>query len=260
MGDVTPADMDEKPEPWPPVPPDVDIDTIEIENPPISSSLNGQIHRIKGSPSEIFKYGAMEREYDLQAAAGECAVKVRGRVMGKYPSGIDFRGFLMDLGTPILKPLPPSECRDLMHQMVSVVRKLHDKGIVHGDMKLENMLLDNQGKVRLCDFGEARYVDEDEAIWEGHSTWHYESPNRLVRGERLGQDPPPPIIEDDLYSLGLSIWELYTGKITFEDLRMDDMGLKEKQREGETVDVDEVHDPEAREIIIGLLRTGGARI
>jgi serine/threonine protein kinase len=87
------------------------------------------------------------------------------------------------------------------------------------------MLLDNQGKLRLCDFGEARYADEDEHIWDGSSTLHFESPNRLLRGQQFRGSPPPPVIEDDLYGLGLSIWQLYTGGIPHEDIAGDDLDL-----------------------------------
>jgi serine/threonine protein kinase len=100
-----------------------------------------------------------------------------------------------------------------MHQMVDTVQRLHAKRVIH-DLKLENMLLANQGKLRLCDFGEARYADEDEHIWNGSSTLHFESPNRLLREKRFGRSPPPPVMEDGfrLYGLGFSIWQLYTGK------------------------------------------------
>jgi serine/threonine protein kinase len=147
-----------------------------------------------------------------------------------------------------------------MHQMVRVVQNLHDKHIVHGDMKLDNMPLDTQGNVRLCDFAEGRSTSEPEGVWEGMTTWHYESPNRRRRGEQLGRDTPPPIIEDDLFGLGLSIWQLFTGRVPHGDMVQDDMGLREKQLRGETVDVTEVDDREARDIITGLLRQGGAHI
>lgn len=258
---------------WPPVPPDVDRNAIEVETPEISIIGNSMLYRVKGHPHIVYKARAESREYELQKAAGDCAIPVRGRVMFKSASAGDIicMGFLMDLATSITIPTGPaplpaldlsssSQRRDIMHQMIWLVQRLHTKGIVHGDLKLENMLLDNQGKLRLCDFAKGRYVDEDERVWDGCSTWHYESPNRLLRGERMGMDPAPPTIEDDLYGLGLSIWHLYTGKMPHEDMAGDDEGLKERQRKGETVDVAKIDDPEAREIITGLLRQGGARL
>lgn len=251
-------------EPWPPVPPDVDIAALEVETPELSVTASSMLYRIKGYPPKVFKLRGEFREYKLQEAAGDCAIPVRGKVLGKptiRDRNVFFHGFMMDLATPIIPTtLPPSQRGDIMHQMIRTVQRLHTKRIIHGDVKLENMLLDNQGKLRLCDFGEARYVDEDEHLWEGNSTWHFESPNRLLRGRRCGRDPPPPLIEDDLYGLGLSIWQLYTGKIPHEDIAGDDLDLKERQENGETVDVALVSDQEARGIITSLLRKGGARI
>jgi hypothetical protein len=250
-------------EPWPPVPPDVDTTKLEVEMPELAVSANSTLYRVKGQPSTVFKFRADPREYQLQKAAGDCAIPVRGRVLGKSTVGtgsVFFYGFLMDLAAPIPKTLSPPQRRDIMHQMIRTVQELHAKRIVHGDIKLENMLLDSCGKLRLCDFAEGRYLDEDESVWEGNSTWHFESPNRLRRGEQLGHGLPPPIIEDDLYGLGLSIWQLYTGRTPHEDMVNDDLGLKERQRNGQTVNVGEVGVPEARDIIAKLLRGGGARI
>jgi hypothetical protein len=249
-------------EPWPPAPPNLDFASIEFETPPLAVSANSQIYKIKGRPSEVFKSGALYREYQLQKAAGDCAIPVRGKVLGKPPicQGATFYGFMMDLASPIPKAPPPSQRRDIMHQMIRVVQNLHGKHIVHGDMKLDNMLLDTQGNVRLCDFAEGRSMSEPEGVWEGMTTWHYESPNRRRRGEQLGRDTLPPIIEDDLFGLGLSIWQLFTGRVPHGDMVQDDIGLREKQLRGETVDVTEVDDREARDVITGLLRQGGARI
>ncbi|KAK4103152.1 kinase-like protein [Parathielavia hyrcaniae] len=189
-----------------------------------------------------------------------------------YDGYVDCMGILMDLATSILVPrspgdppaavtiIQPSQRRDIMHQMIRLVERLHDeKRIVHRDLKPDNMLLDKQGKLRLCDFAEGRYVDEDLLEWEGATTWHYESPNRLWRGQQMRMCLPPPTIEDDVYALGLSIWSLYTGKVPNDDLVGDDDGLKERQQQRGTVDVAEVDDPEAREIIRGF-RRGGALV
>ncbi len=244
-------------QPWPPVPPDLDAARIEYELPEVSFTANSQIYRIKGHPSWVYKAGAQLREYHLQKAAGDCAMAVGGKVLSMAGGSLSFCGFLMELAAPVPSTLPPPQRRDIMHQMIRAVQRLHARRIIHGDMKLNNMLVDGQGRLRLCDFAEGRYVDEDEDEWDGISTWHYESPNRLRRGELVGRDPAPPTLEDDLYGLGLSIWQLYTGKVPHEDLILDDIGLKERQRAGKTVDVSEVHDLEARGIIIGLLRRGG---
>ncbi|KAL2126639.1 hypothetical protein VTI74DRAFT_484 [Chaetomium olivicolor] len=245
-------------EPWPPVPPNFEFSALDVETPELSVTANCMIYRIKGQPSKVFKFGSEFREYQLQKAAGNCAIPVCGKVIGKPKIGngsLFFYGFMMDLATPISTPgtVPASQRRSIMHQMIRIVERLHTKHIIHGDVKLENMPLDNHGPVRLCDFGEGRYIDEDERIWHGASTMHFESPNRLQRARQSRRDPPPPTVEDDMYGLGLSIWQLYTEEIPHGDVAGDDLKLKERQRKGETVDVATVQDPEARGIITGLL-------
>ncbi|KAK3900092.1 hypothetical protein C8A05DRAFT_46004 [Staphylotrichum tortipilum] len=246
-------------EPWPPVPPDVELSALDCEIPELAVSMNGMLYQLRGcTRPTVFKFRAMFCKYQLQQAAGDCAIPMHGSVLGK-PKGdsrLFFYGFTMDLATPIVSAaVPLSQRRGIMHQMIAVVERLHAKGIVHGDVKLENMLLNDEGVVRLCDSGEGRYV-EDEHLWEGRTTWYFVSPNRLARGERSRQDPPPPVLEDDLYGLGLSIWQLYTGETPHGEAAGDDIELKEKQRKGETVDAAAVLDQEAREIVTCLLRQG----
>lgn len=198
-------------DPWPPVLPDVILRNLDLERPALLATGNSEIYRFRADPTKIFKAKAMLREYELQKAAGDCAMTVHGKVFGKSElTGrleVILYGFIMDRGTPISKTetFSPLQRRDLMHQMIQITQQLHDRQIIHGDIKLENMLLDNEGKVRLCDFGEGRFVNEDEALWEGATTWHLESPNRRIRGEESGCYPPPPRVEDDLYGLGLAI-------------------------------------------------------
>ncbi|KAL2201122.1 kinase-like domain-containing protein [Corynascus similis CBS 632.67] len=223
------------------------------------------IYRLKGQPSKIFKLHGEFREYQLQKAAGDCAIPVHGKVISKPKIGngkLHFYGFIMDLATPISTPgtVPPSQRRTIMHQMIRIVERLHSKRIIHGDVKLENMLLDYHGQVRLCDLGEGRYIDEDERLWNGSSTKHFESPNRLQRARQTGRDPPPPTIEDDMYGLGLSIWQLHTGGIPHGDIAGDTLELEGRQEKRQTVNVAAVQDPEACEIITSLLCRGGARV
>ncbi|SPQ27196.1 319c3ad1-af28-4f30-b098-62a853082285 [Thermothielavioides terrestris] len=154
-------------EPCPPVPPDVDMSTFELETPELAITGNSMLYRVKGRPGIVYKGRGLDREYELQKAAGDCAIPVRGRVMLKsYDGEIICMGFLMDLATPLIVPwgpapppaavLPPNRHRDIMHQMIRLIERLHAERIVHGDVRLENMLLDSQGELRLCDFGTAR--------------------------------------------------------------------------------------------------------
>jgi serine/threonine protein kinase len=118
------------------------------------------------------------------------------------------------------------------------------------------MLICSDGKICLCDFAETRGVGEDPQSWEGMTTANYLSPIRTQHQRHAGY--PPPTIQDDLYGLGLSIWELYTGKMPFKDMYIDD--IVDVLQYGGTVEVDEVSDENVRAVIRTYLRYGGARL
>jgi hypothetical protein len=91
------------------------------------------------------------------------------------------------------------------------------------------------------------------------TTLNYVSPHRCQKSPSYSDNhDSAPIEEDDLFALGLSIWELWIGVVPFDDIYIDD--IWEMVKEGKTVDVNAVGDGEVREIICGYLRLGGANI
>ncbi|EFR01609.1 hypothetical protein MGYG_04612 [Nannizzia gypsea CBS 118893] len=92
--------------------------------------------------------------------------------------------------------------------------------------------------------------------WDGMTTTNYVSPKRARSWPDLTD--PPPAIEDDLYGVGVTIWELYTKKMPFEDWYIDD--IMWHLNSGKTVDVSEVEDLEVQDIICEYPRNGGAKI
>lgn len=260
--------MSDETELWPPVAPDIsffDQDSNDLE---LIAFGQSHIYRLKSNPSLAYKQRGGAREYELAQAAGDCAIGMRGRLIlppktcDGYPG---VHGFLMDVGTPLATwskaaGVTPGERRKVMNMMIEVVHRLHRSyHVIHGDIKLDNMLLDKHGQVRLCDFEEARYEEEEEEMWQGCATDHYASPDRWRKEGTYGE-MPPPTKADDLYALGMSIWELYTGKMPYGEFAQDDNWLREELPKGKTVDVMEVDDEEVREVIKGFLRQGGAHI
>lgn len=258
-------------EQWPPLAPDINFLQMAsscsraLEDRPTGQGRN-QLYRLRDSSNhQIFKLRASQREYEFQTAAAECGVAVPtyGRALYRdlINESIACQGFFMELGSPFPKDdsFSSVQLKTAMQQMTKAVNTLHEKRIIHGDVKLDNIILNTDGEVRLCDFAEGRWEDEDDDVWEGETTMHYMSPNRWREEAREGGNPPP-VKEDDLYGLGLSIWEMYTGKIPFEDIADDDMQLRMRLSQGETVDVMSVVDEEVRATIIELLLKGGAHI
>jgi len=85
----------------------------------------------------------------------------------------------------------------------------HEAGIIHRDVKPQNVLVDGEGRARVTDFGIARTVDEDGLTADGRviGTTDYVSPEQAM-GKPVGP-------QSDIYSLGIVLFEMLTGRVPF---------------------------------------------
>jgi eukaryotic-like serine/threonine-protein kinase len=85
----------------------------------------------------------------------------------------------------------------------------HDRGIVHRDVKPQNVLVDDEGSAKVTDFGIARSLDQDGLTADGRvlGTTDYVSPEQAL-GHPVGG-------QSDLYSLGVVLYEMLTGEVPF---------------------------------------------
>ncbi|HEU5056281.1 MAG TPA: protein kinase [Kofleriaceae bacterium] len=105
--------------------------------------------------------------------------------------------------------LPPKVACDVITQVAEALRYVHNCGIIHGDIKSENILLtrsqDRRRLAKLLDFGLARPDDRRAADIEG--TPEYMAPERIMRR------PASP--QSDIYALGILFWECLVGELPF---------------------------------------------
>jgi serine/threonine protein kinase len=84
----------------------------------------------------------------------------------------------------------------------------HRKGVIHGDVKPANMLITNDGRVKLMDFGMARLARRDSAATPLSGTPAYWCPEQI-----MGK---PQDSRSDLFSLGVVLYEMVTGQRPFD--------------------------------------------
>lgn len=105
------------------------------------------------------------------------------------------------------------EWKDVLHLTTQVLRALqhaHESGIVHRDIKPQNIMLLQDGTIKVTDFGIARFSDKatrtmtDQAI----GSVHYIAPEQ-ARGDVTDG-------KTDIYSVGVMLYEMLTGKLPFE--------------------------------------------
>lgn len=104
--------------------------------------------------------------------------------------------------------LHPAEAATTVLRISDALRAAHERGIVHRDIKPQNILMTRTGDIKVADFGIARSSSSDTAFGVVLGTADYMSPEQGSGGE-LGP-------RSDLYSLGIVFYEMLTGRRPFE--------------------------------------------
>ncbi len=139
------------------------------------------------------------RIFDLGEAEGVKFITM------EFIEGQDLRTLLAEKGKYTVE-----EAVGIMQQVCLALEAAHAEGVVHRDLKPQNIMLDKQGKVSVMDFGIARSVELGGMTQTGAlmGTPEYMSPEQ-VRGEHVDA-------RSDLFTLGIIFYELLTGKMPYQ--------------------------------------------
>ncbi len=139
------------------------------------------------------------RIYDLSEADGVKFITM------EFIEGVDLRRLLLDQGK-----LAPTEAVDLIRQVCFALHAAHTVGVIHRDLKPQNIMQDKHGRILVMDFGLARSVGSEGMTQTGAlvGTMEYMSPEQAM-GSELDQ-------RSDIFALGLIFFELLTGKMPYK--------------------------------------------
>ena len=145
-----------------------------------------------------------------------CRVHDVGEVEGhtfftmEYVDGEDLASLLRRIGR-----LPTDKATEIARQMCAGLAAAHAKGVLHRDLKPANIMLDGRGQVVITDFGLAAFADQTEGAEIRSGTPAYMAPEQLA-GKEVSE-------KSDLYSLGLVLYEVFTGQKAFHAVNLAEM-------------------------------------
>ncbi len=120
----------------------------------------------------------------------------------EYIDGEDLASLLRRIGR-----LPSDKGLEIARQLCAGVAAAHAKGVLHRDLKPANIMLDGRGQVMVMDFGLAAFVDEITGADVRSGTPAFMAPEQLA-GQEVTE-------KSDIYSLGLVLYEIFTGKSAY---------------------------------------------
>ncbi len=139
------------------------------------------------------------RIYDLGDAEGIKFITM------EFIEGKDLRSLIRDK-----KKYAPEEAVDVIQQVCQALEAAHNVGVIHRDLKPQNIMQDATGRILVMDFGLARTLGGDGMTQTGAivGTMEYMSPEQAL-GKELDQ-------RSDIFALGLILYEMLTGKGPFQ--------------------------------------------
>ena len=124
-------------------------------------------------------------------------------IVMEYIEGITLKQYIAKKGR-----LGYNEALSIAIQMARGIEAAHNKGIVHQDIKPQNIIISKEGKVKVTDFGIARAANSNTIHAGSMGSVHYVSPEQARNGFVS--------YASDIYSLGIVMYEMVTGRVPFD--------------------------------------------
>ncbi len=126
-------------------------------------------------------------------------------IVMEYIDGFTLKEFIKNK-----KVLSVEETVHISLQILKALHHAHENGIVHRDIKPQNIMVLNDGNIKVTDFGIARFAREEARTMteKALGTVHYISPEQ-AKGENTDE-------KTDIYSIGIIMFEMLTGTLPFE--------------------------------------------
>src|SRR6195256_4739970 len=137
------------------------------------------------------------RVYDIGEVEGMPFISM------EYVDGEDLASLLTRIGR-----LPSDKAIETARKLCAGLAAAHDRGVIHRDLKPQNIMMNKRGEVVIMDFGLAAIADHLTGPEARNGTPAYMSPEQL-RGETV-------TAKSDIYALGLVLYELFTGKRPYD--------------------------------------------
>ena len=139
-------------------------------------------------------------------------------IVMEYVEGITLKTYIEKKGQLSFK-----EAVSIAIQVGRGIEAAHNKNIVHRDIKPQNIMISTEGKVKVTDFGIARAASSNTISSNVMGSVHYSSPEQ-VRGGYSDE-------KSDIYSLGITMYEMVTGKVPFDGDTTVAIAIKHLQEE-----------------------------
>lgn len=166
-------------------------------------------HKLKGGKLRVF-----QREVSILASAEHpCLVHFVGAtdtapfcIVTEWINGGSLYALLRTK-----KPISASKKTSIAFDIARGMNYLHSRHIIHRDLKSPNVLLDDNGRAKICDFGYSRVADDTDVMTKNVGTPHWMAPELLDNQSSYNH-------MIDVYSYGIVLWEITAQAVPYRDL------------------------------------------